>query len=89
MLTWSNYSAILITSLTYLDFMVLSVIEIVAAILLVIAILLQQRGAGLSGVFGGEGAVYRTKRGLEKTIFITTIILAVIFLVAALLNILY
>jgi preprotein translocase subunit SecG len=69
--------------------MVLSVIEIVAAILLVIAILLQQRGAGLSGVFGGEGAVYRTKRGLEKTIFITTIILAVIFLVAALLNILY
>ncbi|MDD5341393.1 MAG: preprotein translocase subunit SecG [Patescibacteria group bacterium] len=69
--------------------MFLNIIELVTAVLLVIAILLQQRGTGLSGVFGGEGNVYRAKRGVEKTIFILTIILAVIFLTVAFLNILY
>lgn len=52
---------------------------IVVSILLVLSILLQNRGAGLGGIFGGEGNVYRTKRGAEKVVFITTIVLAVIF----------
>lgn len=59
---------------------ILSIIQIVVSILLVVAILLQQRGGGLSAVFGGGGDVYRTKRGLEKIIFIATIVLAVTFL---------
>lgn len=65
----------------------LSIIQIVISILLVIAILLQQRGGGLSATFGGSGTIYGTRRGMEKTIFRATIILAALFLIAAFLNI--
>lgn len=58
-------------------------IQIGVSILLIAAILLQQRGSGLSGVFGGEGNVYRTKRGFEKTLFIATIVLGILFLLFA------
>jgi len=49
-----------------------------------IAILLQSRGAGLGNVFGGSGGVYLTKRGLEKKLFIATIVLAALFLLVSL-----
>lgn len=62
-----------------------TIIQIVSAILLIVAILLQQRGVGLGSAFGGEGSIYRTKRGVEKGIFISTIVLAVLFFAAALL----
>ena len=65
----------------------LAITQIVISILLVVAILLQQRGTGLSATFGGEGNVYRTKRGLEKVIFAATIILAVLFFATAFANI--
>lgn len=65
----------------------LSIIQIVISVLLVIAILLQQRGGGLSATFGGSGTIYGTRRGMEKTIFWATIILAALFLIAAFLNI--
>lgn len=65
----------------------LSIIQIISAVLLIIAILLQSRGAGVSGVFGGEGAVYQTKRGIEKILFVLTIILSIIFLGTALLSV--
>lgn len=58
----------------------IKVSQVVVAILLMAAILMQNRGAGLGGVFGGSGGVYLTKRGLEKKLFITTIVLAVIFI---------
>lgn len=60
------------------------VAQVVVAILLMVAILMQNRGAGLGGVFGGTGGVYLTKRGLEKKLFIATIILAVIFILLSL-----
>ncbi len=53
---------------------------LVVSLLLILAILLQNRGAGLGGIFGGEGNVYRTKRGVEKVLFIATIVLAAAFL---------
>jgi len=65
----------------------ISIIQIVVSILLAVAILLQQRGTGLSATFGGEGNVYRTKRGLEKIIFFATIVLAALFFGTALVNI--
>lgn len=58
----------------------LQIAQIIIAALLMLAILSQSRGAGLSGVFGGAGNIYRTKRGVEKKLFIATIILAVLFL---------
>ena len=66
----------------------LAVVQIVVSTLLIGAILLQQRGTGLSAAFGGEGNVYRTKRGLEKVIFVATIVLAIIFFATAIANIL-
>ena len=45
-----------------------------------IAILMQRRGSGLSGTFGGSDNVYSTRRGIEKMLYVATIILAVIFL---------
>ncbi|MFA5093602.1 MAG: preprotein translocase subunit SecG [Candidatus Omnitrophota bacterium] len=57
----------------------LKITQLVLSILLIIAILLQNRGAGLGGVFGGSGGVYLAKRGLEKKLFWLTIILAILF----------
>lgn len=65
----------------------LSIVQIVIAILLVAAILLQRRGTGLSAAFGGEGSFYRTKRGLEKWLFVTTVVLAALFIGSALLTV--
>jgi preprotein translocase subunit SecG len=55
------------------------------ALLLVIGILLQQRGAGLGATFGGSGMGYSTKRGAEKVIFQATIVIAVLFITACVL----
>jgi protein translocase SecG subunit len=57
----------------------IQLVQIVIAILLIISILLQNRGAGLSSFFGGAGNVYMAKRGVEKTLFVSTIVLAVMF----------
>ena len=56
--------------------------------LLIASILLQQRGTGLGAGFGGEGNVFRTKRGIEKGLHHATIALAVLFFATALLNLL-
>jgi len=60
------------------------------AVLLIVSVLLQQKGAGLGSIFGGggEGNVYRTKRGLEKKIFIATIVLSILFVGIAFINLL-
>ena len=47
--------------------------------LIIICILLQQREGGLSTVFGGEGSVYRSKRGIAKGLHYVTIVLAILF----------
>ena len=57
----------------------LEVITFVSAILTILLILLQQRGASLGAGFGSSGELYTTRRGLEKSLFVTTIIFAVIF----------
>ena len=69
--------------------MIIDIIQLVSAALLIIVILLQNRGTGLGSAFGGEGNVYRTKRGVEKYIFIITIILSVIFLATALVRVIF
>ena len=59
--------------------MALNIVEVITAVLLVILVLLQNKGVGLSATFGGEGSIYRSKHGVEKGMFVITIILAVIF----------
>lgn len=67
---------------------ILTIVQIVLSILLVIVVLLQQQGSGLGSAFGGDGNVFRTKRGIEKTLFYATIVLAIAFMGAGLANIL-
>lgn len=62
----------------------IKIAQIIVALLLMIAVLMQNRGSGLGGIFGGSGGVYLTKRGLEKKLFIATIVLAIIFLLLSL-----
>ena len=65
---------------------ILPYIQLVIAIILIMAVLLQGKGAGLSNVFGGASSIHQTKRGFDKFLHITTIILGVVFLGLALLN---
>ncbi len=68
--------------------LILSLALIILSVLLTTSILLQQRGSGLGIAFGGDGNVFRTKRGLEKGLFYVTIALSGLFFGTALLNLL-
>ena len=64
---------------------ILRIVQITIAAILVGLILLQQRGGGLSGIFGGMGGeFYGTRRGLEKGVFVLTIVFATLFVASAL-----
>jgi protein translocase SecG subunit len=56
-----------------------NIIQFVLAAMLVTAILLQQKGTGLSGVFGGSSNIYSTKRGVDRILYLATIVISVIF----------
>lgn len=60
--------------------------QVVVSVLLIISILLQNRGSGLGAAFGGDFGGYYTKRGLEKFLFYTSIGLGALFLLLAILN---
>lgn len=57
-------------------------IILISSVLIVILILLQQRGASLGAGFGGSGELFTTRRGLDKSLFNTTIVFAVLFIIA-------
>ena len=57
----------------------LEIAQIIVSIALMISILLQARGASLGSVFGGSGAVFKTRRGIDKLLFNSTIVFAVLF----------
>lgn len=63
---------------------ILQIITVASAILMVLAILLQQRGATLGAGFGSSGELYTTRRGIDKNLFEVTIVLAVIFVLSIL-----
>lgn len=57
--------------------------ELILALALALCILLQVRGGGLGGIFGSQETVFRTKRGVEKTLFQFTIALAILFVIVS------
>ena len=59
---------------------ILTYSQIALSALLIVGILLQQKGSGLSSTFGGSSMEYSTKRGAEKVVFYFTIVVAVLFL---------
>lgn len=67
----------------------LAIGQIIVSASLVIAILLQSRGTGLSGTFGGDSAVYRSRRGIERRLWQFTILLLVLFVMFSLASFLF
>ena len=65
---------------------ILNIIEIIVALLLIVSILLQNKGAGLSGTFGGDFGGYYSKRGFDKFLVIFSITLSISFIVLAIAN---
>ncbi len=63
-----------------------NIAQIVLSVALILAILLQVRGGGLGGIFGQADTVFRTKRGVEKTLFQLTIVLVVLFIIISIIS---
>jgi preprotein translocase subunit SecG len=68
--------------------LILQIASILVSILLIVLILLQVRGGGLGSMLGGDGggAVQRTRRGIEKTLYQITIGLAIVFISISILS---
>ena len=64
-------------------------VQIISAIVMMFAILLQQRGTGLGSAFGGGGNVYRTKRGIEQVLLWITVVTGFIFTLSSLLVVIF
>lgn len=67
---------------------ILQVVTVGSSVLLILAILLQQRGASLGAGFGSSGELYTTRRGLDKNLFEVSIVLAVVFILSILVGLL-
>lgn len=65
---------------------IINIVEIIIAVLLIVSILIQNKGAGLSSTFGGEFGGYYSKRGFEKFLVWFSIALSTIFIVLAIIN---
>ncbi|MDD2731986.1 MAG: preprotein translocase subunit SecG [Candidatus Pacebacteria bacterium] len=63
--------------------------QAIASVVLIVLILLQQRGTALGSAFGGESGFYTTRRGIQKKIFWATVVVGVIFVILAVLNLLF
>lgn len=68
-------------------FVAMQIIMIILSITITTLVLLQAKGGGLGSIFGGDGGVYRTRRGVEKTMYQATIGLTIIFFVVSLLTV--
>lgn len=66
---------------------VLMIATIIIAITLVGVVLVQGANSGLGSAFGGDSGIYRTRRGVEKTLFTMTIALSVLFLLLSLITV--
>jgi len=64
---------------------IISIIQIVTSVILIVLIMLQQKGGGLSGFLGGSSVNYMKKRGIEKYLHILTIILMILFILSSIL----
>ena len=67
---------------------VFNTIQIILSVLLILVVLLQQKGSGMGAAFGGSSNVYSTKRGVDKILHYGTIVIAIIFFAASLVRIL-
>jgi preprotein translocase subunit SecG len=67
----------------------LNIVQIIISIVLIGVVLLQARGSGFSATFSSDSSIYRTRRGVEKTLFNLTIALAVVFVLMSIVSVLF
>lgn len=60
----------------------LVIFQVVISVLLILTILMQEKGVGLSATFGGGGEFYRSKRGVDRLLFIATAIFSILFILS-------
>ena len=65
-----------------------NLIQIIVSIALIALILIQAKGSGLGGIFGGDSSIYTTRRGVEKTLYQATIGLSIAFFAISILSVL-
>lgn len=63
------------------------IIQVIISIAIIVLVLLQAKGSGLGGIFGGDGGIYRTRRGVEKSLYQITIGLGVVFFAVSLISV--
>lgn len=68
---------------------IFNIVQIILAVTLILIVLLQQKGTGLSGVFGGSSNIYSTKRGVDKILHYSTIVVSIIFFALSLLRLVF
>ena len=66
----------------------LNIIQIVISVALIVTILIQVKGGGFGGIFGQSESVFRTKRGVERWLFLGTIVLVIVFIALSMVNML-
>jgi preprotein translocase subunit SecG len=64
----------------------LHIVQIVLAVALILSIMFQIKGGGLGGLFGQSDGVYRTKRGVEKTLFRLAIVLMILLIIVSIIS---
>lgn len=67
----------------------ISLIQIILGVLLILVIIIQQKGSGLGSAFGADMGFYRSKRGAEKLLFYATIVLSLAFIISSLIGLLF
>ena len=65
----------------------LYIVQIFVSLILIGVLLLQARGSGFSATFSSDSSIYRTRRGVEKTLFNVTIVLAILFVVVSIVSV--
>ena len=67
----------------------LNIVQILVSIILIVVVLLQTRGSGFSATFSSDTSIYRTRRGVERTLFNVTIGLAVLFILVSIASVIF
>jgi len=65
----------------------LNIVQIIVSLALIALVIMQARKAGLGRMFGGDYGVHQTRRGVEKTVFNATVVLAVVFFLTSLVSV--
>lgn len=64
----------------------INIVQIIVSVTLIAILLVQMKGEGLGGIFGGDSSVYHQRRGLEATLYNLTIVMAIVFLVTSIVS---